>query len=282
MKSSTIAFVLGAVSALAMGMAAEACSSSSTSNPVGNGDGGSSGNSTGANHSTGSAGSTGSEGVKDAGSDVECFKPPKTIYALDGSTGVYCPFSAPDVDGGKNMNCTTGEHCCEPPESDNALSTCVAGGTACPVKDSTDWECEGTTDCAAKAGTICCGRGTIGTQGAQPACGITETFPYVSGFYGSACQTSCATYLDGGTSNPAFQICSKTSECPVGEGCVAVAPKGNTIGYCTSSGASSVNQGGSSSSSQASTGESSVGSSVGSGSGSSGSASSAHSSVGGG
>ncbi len=273
MKSGSIAWVLGAVSALTMGMAAEACSSSSTTTGT---DGGSSSSS----HSSGSSKTSGSSGTPfmDGGtttldSGVTCYKPPGSLFPEDGSTGVYCPFSGA-ADGGKDIHCTQGQHCCSPPESADMLSTCVAGGVACTVKDSVDWQCEGTPDCVGQAGTICCGQGIVKEQPAQPGCGsggaTVPPFPYVSGFYGSQCQASCATFggTDGGA---AFQICSKDSECE-SNNCIPVKPKGNGIGYCgPKSDAGSSGSGSSSSTSSASST---------SGSGSSGTTSSASSTTG--
>jgi hypothetical protein len=150
---------------------------------------------------------------------------------------MYCPFSG--VDGGKDIYCSAGQQCCSPPEGMGA-STCLPDTESCPVKNSVDWVCEGTPDCNGNPGTICCGQGTIAIQTPQPGCGpdggTLGEYPYVSGFYGSACQASCATFGDGGKG---FQLCSQTSECPAGETCVPIKPKGNSVGYCAAGGTGS-------------------------------------------
>ena len=279
MKSSQFAWILGAVSSLGLGMAAQACSSSSptgnssTSTSTSSGSNHTSTTSTGSNSGTtsGTTTATGSNSgttILDGG--AKCYSAPGKVYAEDGSTGLYCPFSETDASGGKAIHCATGQQCCSPPESAMLASTCEPVANACPVKDSVDWVCEGTPDC--KTGTLCCGQGTIATQSPQPGCGdggsTIPAYPYVSGFYGSACQASCAHFGDGGNG---FQICSKDSECTTpGESCIPIKPKGNSIGYC---GVATGSGSGSSSSSTASTSASSTSASSGS-SGSSGSSTS--------
>jgi hypothetical protein len=163
---------------------------------------------------SGTPGSGTSVTPTDAGTGADCEAPtPSTDLYPETKAGVYCPFSK--VDGGKNLTCTAGQDCCEPPEGMGA-STCVAGGSTCPVAMSTDWECEGAEDCA---GSVCCGTGTIETQ---VACGAYPAYPYISKFTGSSCAATCSTY----------QICSQTSECTSPKTCVAVEPKGNVIGVC--------------------------------------------------
>ncbi len=235
MKHSTFAWALGAVAAVGLGMAAEACSSSS-STPVTTTDGGHSSSSsgmtnssgTGASQSSGTGGSSATS-VSGGGSTGTCYGVATQTYPEDGG-GMYCPFSAVG-DGGKNAVCTHGEHCCETPESAGTPSTCVSGGATCPVPNSTDWNCEGTPDC--NSGQVCCGAGKIMNQAAQPGCGSGgATLPpsiYVSGFIpGPTCAASCA----GIGSGVPWQICSQTSECPSGQTCIPVKPKGNTIGAC--------------------------------------------------
>jgi len=235
MKSQSIALVLGALSAITMGMAAEACSSS---NAAGGMDGGSSSSSgKGSTSGTGTADTGTTSGSSEAGTFVNdagttCYKPPGEIYAEDGGSGPYCPFSESDASGGHNIHCAVGQHCCVPPEDSMMISTCEPGATTCPVAKSVDWVCEGTPDCSGHPGTVCCGQGIVKPQGPQPGCGdggsTLASFPYVSGFYGSACQASCAVFGDGGMG---FQICSKNSECE-SNNCIAIKPKGNDVGYC--------------------------------------------------
>jgi hypothetical protein len=182
---------------------------------------------TGTGTSTGttpaSSSSSSQKAPVDAGS---CYKPPTALHP-ETQAGVYCPFSG--ADGGDNVTCSAGEHCCEPPESANKVSTCEPAVTTCPVASSTDWQCEGAPDCASESGTVCCGTGTIEQQAPQPDCGDGgyAAFSYVSGFKGSACASTCS-----GTG--VFRICSKDSECPGGAAgsCVPIEPKGGGIGYC--------------------------------------------------
>jgi len=277
MKSANVVWVLGAVAAISMGMAAQACSSSTTSPGGGGGGGVGGGSSTGSSNHTGAGGSNNSSssngsvaasgcGGSSSSSGPECFAAPKPPFA-ETAAGVYCPFS--ETYPAKQTVCAGGQHCCEPPEKACALSTCVADGTQCPVTESTDWECAGTLDCAAQGtGLICCGQGKIDQQGPQgPTCPDAGSFPYASGFYGTACQKSCETFgsgslppQDGGVG---FQVCSQSSECATGYHCVGIKPKGNTIGYCEVGAAPATDAGGSSSGSKAtgSSGESSSGAS---------------------
>jgi hypothetical protein len=154
-----------------------------------------------------------------SGGGGDCYKPPVALHA-ETQAGVYCPFSGSD--GADAKTCEAGQHCCEP---SSGTSTCESPSTECQGSDTTDWWCEGAPDCASMPGTVCCGTGHLETQAAQPSCGDGgyAAFPYVSDFTGSSCKASCSTY----------QICSRSSECPSGQSCVAVEPKGNGIGYCT-------------------------------------------------
>jgi hypothetical protein len=192
--------------------------------------------STGFGGSTGgTTGFTSTGGSTGASTAPLCYSPPTVLYPEDGGTGVYCPFSTPGP-GSPNIFCADGQHCCETPEAANTPSTCEPPTTACPIAGSTDWECEGTLDCvnAGKPGTICCGTGTILQQAPQPGCGpdggTLAAYPYVTGFTGTTCQTSCATVGDAGS--PGFPVCSKNSECTTV--CIPIKPKGNAIGYCAS------------------------------------------------
>ena len=204
----------------ATSMANSTTTSSASTTPdagSGTGDGGSTTSSSASGSSTASGSTSGSAG------DGGCYKAPTALHA-ETKAGVYCPFSVGDA--GKATTCAAGQHCCEPPESAATASTCEPATTACPVAMSTDWACEGAFDCASKAGTVCCGTGTIGLQAAQPACGDggIASFSYVTGYTGSACSATCTTY----------QICSKDSECPGAAtgSCVPIEPKGGGIGYC--------------------------------------------------
>jgi len=249
MKSSNIAWALGAITAVSLGMAAQACSSSSTT-------GGGTSSSTGTSGSssskvTTSSSSSSSETIVDGGGS-DCHKAPPALHPEDGGSGIYCPFSTAFDSGLKTISCTSGEHCCEP-TTDGILSTCSPLATEC-TNGATDWQCEGTPNCAGTPGTICCGTGTVNTQ---EACGSVPSYAYISGFKGASCATTCAGY----------QVCSKDSECPGGAAgtCAPVAPKGNGIGYCTNT-LTGASAGGSSSSTASS---SAASSSESSGSGSS-------------
>ena len=145
---------------------------------------------------------------------------------------MYCPFSAA-TDGGENAHCARGEHCCETPMAADTPSECEPAGMACPIVDSTDWQCEGTPDCG--SGQVCCGPGMVENQAAQPGCGVGgSTLPpsiYVAGFApGSTCAASC----EGVGSGISWQICSQNSECASGQTCVPVLVKGNSVGACCS------------------------------------------------
>lgn len=192
-----------------------------------------SGNST----SSSSTGTSASTGGSSSSSGPTCYTVATKTYPEDGGS-MYCPFSA--VDGGKNVFCPHGQHCCETPESTPPIpSTCEPSTTACPVANSTDWQCEGTPDCS--SGQVCCGAGKVENQAAQPGCGPDGgTVPpsiFVSKFTpGSTCAATCVAV---GTGAVAWQICSQTSECPAGQTCVPVEPKGNTIGACCTGSAGS-------------------------------------------
>ncbi len=168
-------------------------------------------------------------GSSSSSASGECYQVATVTYPEDGGA-MYCPFSAV-ADGGASRYCTHGGHCCETPESAGTPSTCEDGGLTCPVVASTDWQCEGTPDCA--GGQVCCGAGKVENQPAQPGCapggGTVPPSIYVSGFTpGSTCAASCA----GVGSGVPWQICSQTSECPSGQTCVPVLIKGNSVGAC--------------------------------------------------
>jgi hypothetical protein len=150
-----------------------------------------------------------------------CYSPPASMVYPD--TGIYCPFSA--VAGGMDVTCPAGtQHCCEPPST--GTSECAPIAAMCAEGD-TDWQCEGTPDCAGQPGTICCGSGRLETQAPQPGCGpdggTVPSYTYVSGFTGSTCMTPAAC--------TAFQICGSQADCTTGT-CTPIKPKGNDIGYC--------------------------------------------------
>ncbi len=268
MKSVNSVWVVGALVAVSMGMAAQACSSSTTSPGGGAGGGTTGGSSTSSSKETGSNSSSSTSsgsatasgcGGSSSSTGAVCYKAPKELYP-ESAAGVYCPFSQNYPT--KDTVCSAGQHCCEPPEKACMLSTCVADGTQCSVPESIDWQCAGTLDCASQGSDlICCGQGKVETQAAQPGCGDGGTtippYPYVSGFYGSACQKTCA-YFGSGALPPedggvGFQVCSKDSECSANFHCVAIEPKGNTIGYCAAGAAPDA---GSSSSGSSSSGSS--------------------------
>jgi hypothetical protein len=169
----------------------------------------------------GGVGAEGGVGVPDAG--VACLPPPPRLHP-ETMAGVYCPFSG--IDGGANLTCATGEHCCEP---SSGVSTCVPDGTPCPTDD-TDWQCEGSLDCASSSeGHVCCGTGRVNLQA---ACGLFPEYPYVSDFKGTTCLASCTGMFNGGTVS--FQVCSQDSECPgaAAGACAPIDPKGGGTGYC--------------------------------------------------
>ncbi len=194
-------------------------SPSSSSTGVSSSTTGTSGSSDTSNSSDTSGGShTGS-----SGSGATCYAPPgDKVYSEDGGS-FYCPFSK--TDAGKAEYCTSGtEHCCEP---SSGTATCLPSATTCGATTDTDWECEGTPDCAGHAGTICCGTGALKTQAAQPGCGAdggtVPSYTYVDGFTKATCvaPAACTT----------FQICAEQSDCSSGT-CTPIKPKGNDIGYC--------------------------------------------------
>ena len=92
MKSISLSWVLGAVGAFGLGMAAQACSSSSTSAAVDSGVGGSSssGNqgSTGGS-STGGSNTGASSAASSAGSNKCYSAPADKVYAEDGGCLLY-------------------------------------------------------------------------------------------------------------------------------------------------------------------------------------------------
>ena len=207
------------------------CDGPATGTGPGTGTGTTAGASTGGGASTGTDdGGEGDASADDAGSDDDsgpsCPMPPEHVYA-ETVAGVYCPFSAPP--GGKNVACQSGQQCCETPAAANVPSTCVVDGTVCPIAGSTAWQCDGPLDCASSSsGSVCCGIGSIETAA---ACGMVPPFPYVSGANGSVCQAQCATQASG---QEEFQVCSQDSDCPASaSNCVAIAPKGVVIGYCS-------------------------------------------------
>ncbi len=232
MKSTMLSLVLGATTAFGLGMAAEACSSSSSPATT-NEDGGSHSSATGTasgtgatgtsgSHSSGTASSSGTGTTSAAGSS--CYEPPGTkVYPPEDGGAFYCPFSGVGDAGAKY--CAIGEHCCE---TESAGADCQALTTACAAKD-TDWQCEGTTQCG--KGEVCCGNGSITTQAAQTGCsnasgGSIPSYPYVSDFKGTTCVPAAS--CTGPTS---FEVCSLQSDCGSGK-CTPIKPKGNEIGYC--------------------------------------------------
>jgi len=269
MKSSNIAWVFGALSALSLGVAAEACSSSSStaSNDGGTMDSGKTGSGSGKTGSgTGTTGSgtgtTGSgTGTTGSGSGPKCYSVATKLYPGDGGS-MYCPFDT--TDAGKTAYCSSSEHCCEP---SSGGSSCVANGTACSPATDTDWQCQQAADCKVRGtGAVCCGTGSIAQQSAQPGCAADGgTLPpsiYVSGFKGSSCAASCP--------STEWQLCTTDAECPSGQMCVPMKSKGNDVGACqpgtgTGTGSGTGSSMGSGSGSSMGSGS---GSSMGSGSGS--------------
>jgi hypothetical protein len=253
MKSSKIAFVVGAIAAFALGVSAEACSSSSSTGttPPGNDAGSGTGTGTGGHKGMDSGTSgTGTSPMIDSGmpgtgsgSGAKCYKPPVKLHPEMATVSIYCPFSEVG-DGGKDMNCTAGQACCVTPAG-TSPSTCVSTAT-CPVTGSTRVACEGTPDCAGMG--VCCGYGAIATQPAQPNCGDAgyPASQYVSGFNygpsgvkgsgGTFCAATCTTKTPDGGPVPTFQICSQTSECVSGATCIAIEPSGVGLGYCALAG----------------------------------------------
>jgi len=221
MKLAKFGWILGGVAAMGLGMAAQACSSSSTTG--GDAGGGGTGTGTGTGKPGSSTGSGTGVATGDSGVDAGCHKAPPSLHP-ETAPGVYCPFEGT----GFGANCTAGEHCCEPASGGSA---CTAGGTACPAAN-TDWQCGAPVDCETDAGQLlCCGTGTIDMQA---PCGAIPAYPYVSGFKGSTCAASCDTgTFNGGMIN--FIICSQQSDCPSGT-CTPIDPKGGGTGYCAGAG----------------------------------------------
>jgi hypothetical protein len=215
------------------GVAALVACSSSSNTGFGGGDSGSSppvdsgtgGSDTGVGVDSGTtpgqdAESDNDSGTTSGGDSGTCEQPP-TLHA-ESAAGVYCPFSG--VNGGADVTCTAGQHCCETPETSTAPSTCEAMGTACPVAGSIDWQCEEAIDCTASgsAGPICCGTGTPTTE---TACG--QTWAEWSGFTGTKCATSCA--------SPGITVCETTADCAssaAGTTCTPSKADGNQFGFC--------------------------------------------------
>jgi hypothetical protein len=261
MKHARLAWTLGGVATIGLGMAAEACSSSNTTS--GNGDGGSTqssstrstttSSSTSGTGSSGASSSTstsessstssddaGSSSGSGSGSGNHCRKPPTLRAPSD--AGVECPAgsglgSGTGSGGGGLVDCTIGQHCCE---TAMGAGTCTAPGTACGAAGDLDWACDGPSDCVGSAAPeICCGDGTLTTV---PACGAYPAYSTVMGFSGTACAASCA---------GKNVVCVSDSDCPgqAAGSCVAVDPRGTrvTVGYCASDGSGSGSSSGSSS-----------------------------------
>ncbi len=228
MSSSRLFWLFGGATGVVVASATglSACSSSSSSNPgtvdsgmAAMGDTGTSADTgevadSGTASDTSTAGDTGGSG----GDSGTCENPPALFPET--MAGVYCPFSA--VDGGSNLTCAAGQHCCETPSGSSSPSTCVAAGTACPVANSIDWQCEAPIDCASAAGHLCCGNGTAMSVS---SCGNTWT--EWTGFTGTTCATSCP--------NPGFVVCEQPSDCTgdAGTTCSKSKSNGNDFGYCT-------------------------------------------------
>ena len=141
------------------------------------------------------------------------------LYA-ESVAGVYCPYSV-QQDSGAWTTCPATEHCCEPSGATAGSSACTPATTACP-SGSTDWQCLGLLDCA--GGQVCCA--AAGTLVPQAACGTQPAYSTVSGFTGTACAASCAT----------FRICQSDSDCGSGAAPGACAPAtamGSDFGHCT-------------------------------------------------
>jgi len=236
MAFAKIVWLVGGASVVAVGgmVGLQACSSSSgggfpdggatthDSAAVETGSGGGSGSGSGGGSGSGSGGGSGSGSGSSSGSGDDsgtCESPP-SLYA-ESAPGVYCPFSA--ADGGKNVTCAAGQHCCETPTSANTPSTCEPAGTPCPVTGSIDWQCEEATDCTAagSAGPICCGTGSPTTE---TSCGVT--WPEWTGFTGTKCATSCPA--------PGITVCEKNADCTTDAGstCTATKADGNQFGFC--------------------------------------------------
>jgi hypothetical protein len=213
-----LALFVGAATLAAGGLVVAACSTDNggaVPTPAFDGGGvtkeggGGGGNETG----TPEAGPQPDGGGGDAAAD--CGKP-AMLHLPTGDGGLYCPFSGP---AGMNVSCVDQtEQCCQPAKG-AGLSTCAARGAACPVANSTVWECEDPSNCA--MGQKCCGHssaaGTAVTVG-NDTCG-----PFLSKFSGTKCAAACAT--------GELVVCEQQSECTTGT-CTAVKPKGNSIGVC--------------------------------------------------
>ena len=225
MKLVKLAFGLGGAGIVVMAGATSltACSSSSSS--------GTSGDSGTTAQDSGMAASDDSGPIADSGTtsetstasdsgsagDGNCEKPPKLFPET--TPGIYCPFSA--VDGGSDITCAAGQHCCEVPSGSSSPSTCVALGTACPVANSVDWQCEAPIDCTVtgSAGPICCGTGSPTTA---THCGVT--WPEWTGFTGTVCAASCPA--------PGITVCETQGDCGDAGTCTASKSNGNDFGFC--------------------------------------------------
>lgn len=153
----------------------------------------------------------------DAGAAASCGRTP-TLKPVVSGKGVHCPFSAPD--GSPWLDCSPGQHCCQPLVETDGLSTCRSScttGNGAPFEGS-DWECGDPVHCAGATGSpVCCG---IGQVGIDPSC----TYLRASQFRGTTCRPKC-----GSTE---FVVCQNDSQCPFGTKCTPLKARGGQIGAC--------------------------------------------------
>jgi hypothetical protein len=157
------------------------------------------------------ASDSGTTDANDGAVPFDCG-PPVTLHPAQPSTGPYCPFSG--TDGGGNVTCAFGQHCCESPVGAGP-SACNADCSAMP-DGGTDWQCQDSTNCG--AGQVCCAFTTGPAM--DPGC----TWSFLHHFTGTVCAASCAAGQ--------LQVCESPTACPAGQTCVPTKAKGADFGTC--------------------------------------------------
>jgi len=162
------------------------------------------------------SGSNADTGPIDDGGTTEggpCTKP-GTLHPPSADAGgktLFCPFSG--ADGGKDVYCNPStQHCCEPSKG---TSTCSPTASTCAMGD-IDWQCGDPKDCGGNK--VCCGTGAFVSSG-SPQCAN-----YATGFKGTHCAASC-TAME-------IEVCTSTSECPMGKTCTPFSTHGAQVGAC--------------------------------------------------
>jgi hypothetical protein len=222
MNIRTVAWVFGgALTAAAAGLAATACSSSSTpsgSTPYDSGAANTIDTGGGGNDDSGNPQSN------DAGTGNECGATPR-LHLGDGGS-IYCPFGP---EGGA-IECPTGSSICciggEIAAHNYAVSQCGSPAETCPnpLPDAGKYparriECEESVDCAG-TGMVCCATG--GTPAMDTTCN----------FYKESPGLTAATCTAGQCPAGKFQICASDLECGSGHTCSPFRAVGMQLGFC--------------------------------------------------